>query len=174
LTHYARTMTTGAAMLALVALGTTSAEAATPTTVHPNNCGTQSSYQFSTPKSHHIGLVPPSSAPGGHTLSITLTAGSSITGTISGAAQTEESIIVAKAKETFSVSFALSMSVSVSYSDSWKVPTSWRKGYLHAGADRDTMNWNYGHYGAGCKWVIVRKGVAKLPYEMPAFWHSKG
>ncbi|MEU2778452.1 hypothetical protein ABZ646_37640 [Streptomyces sp. NPDC007162] len=161
-------------MLALLAVGTTSAYAAAPATVHPNNCGTESSYEFSSPKSARIGMVPPSSAPGGHTLSITLTAGTSVTGTITGSLQTEESAIVASAKQTVGVSFALTMTASVSYGDTWKVPASWRKGYLHAGADRDTMNWNYGHYGAGCKWVIVRKGVAKLPYHIPAFWSTKG
>ncbi|MFJ9120836.1 hypothetical protein ACIRJO_35575 [Streptomyces sp. NPDC102394] len=174
LTHYARTTTVGAALLALVAVGTTSAQAATSMPVHPNNCGTETAYQFGTPKSEHIGMVPPSSAPGGHTLGITLTAGSSITGTISGSATAEESVIVAKAKETLGVSVALSLTASVSYSDTWKVPSSWRKGYLHAGADRDTVSWNYGHYGSGCKWVIVRKGVAKLPYHIPAFWSTKG
>lgn len=174
MTHYARTMTIGAAMVSLIALGTNSAQAAVPATVHPMNCGTASSYQFGSPKSSRIGMVPPSSAPGGHTLGISLTAGTSITGTISGSLQTEESAIVASAKQTVTASIALTMTASVTYSDSWKVPSSWRKGYLHAGADRDTVSWNYGHYGAGCKWVIVRKGTAKLPYHIPAFWSSKG
>ncbi|WP_405950740.1 hypothetical protein OG588_35025 [Streptomyces prunicolor] len=167
-------MTVGAAMLALVAVGTTTAQAATSTTNRPNNCGTGSVYDFGTPKSARIGMVPPSSAPGGHTLGITLTAGTSITGTISGTVSGEEGIIVAKAKESVTASIALTMTASVSYSDSWKVPASWRKGYLHAGADRDTVNWSYGHYGANCKWVVTRHGVAKLPYHIPAFWSSKG
>lgn len=172
--QYARTAAVGATLLALVAVGTSSAQAATPSAVHPDNCGTESSYEYSAVKSQHVGMVPPSSAPGGHTLGITLTAGTSITGTISGSVQGEQSIIVAGAKETLGLSFALSMTASVSYSDSWKVPSSWRKGYLHAGADRDTMNWQYGHYGANCKWVVTRHGVAKLPYHLPAFWSTKG
>ncbi|MDF2271757.1 hypothetical protein P2Q00_40980 [Streptomyces coacervatus] len=174
MTQYARTMTVGAAMLALVAVGTTSAQAATSVTTHPTNCGTGSVYEVSNIHSDRIGMIPPSSAPGGHTLGITLTAGTSVTGTITGSVSAEEGVIFAKAKASVSVSIAVSMSASVSYSDTWKVPSSWREGYLHAGADRKVMNWDVGHYGANCKWVISRKGVAKFPYHIPAFWNTRG
>ena len=173
MTQYARTMTVGAALLTLVAAGATSAQATTSPTTH-RDCGTESTYSVTYVKDDRIGMVPPASAPGGHNLSLTLTAGASVTGTITGSAQFEQRIIIARAKETVSVSIAGTLTASIAYSDSWRVPTSWRKGFLHAGADRKVTNWEFGHYGPNCKWITTRKGVAKLPYHIPAFWHSKG
>ncbi|WP_127360588.1 hypothetical protein [Actinacidiphila soli] len=107
-------MAVGTALLALAAVGTTSAQAAAPATVHPNNCGTDSTHEFSAVKSQRVGMVPPSSAPGGHALGITLAAGTSITGTVSGSVTGEAVIIVANAKETVSASLARSITASVS------------------------------------------------------------
>ncbi|WP_405619422.1 hypothetical protein [Streptomyces sp. NBC_00076] len=140
----------------------------------PQGCPPDPTYSYSNVSTHHVGMVPPASAPGGHTLSIAITAGTSVTGTVGGSVSGDVHAIVAGAKAQVNASIALTLSASVTYTDSWKVPSSWRIGYLHAGAQRKEMTWKYGHYKANCAWRTDRSGTAKLPYHIPAFWSTKG
>ncbi len=136
-------------------------------------CAPDAAYSVTNAVYNHKDMVSYSSAPGGHTLSITITAGLSVTATFSGALQTEESIIIASAKETWGLSFALTLSASIAYSDSWTVPSTWAHGQLHAGADRKSFHWSYGHFAPTCSWVVVRSGTSIAPYHVPAFWSVK-
>jgi hypothetical protein len=167
----ARGLATAAAMSLFALLGATPAMAQVAA---PEGCPPDPTYSYSGVSSHNVGMVPPASAPGGHTLSIAITAGTSVTGTVGGSVSGDVNAIVAGAKAQVSASIALTLSASVTYSDSWKVPSSWRLGYLHAGAQRKQMTWKYGHYKANCAWHTDRSGTAKLPYHIPAFWSTKG
>ncbi|WP_405879731.1 hypothetical protein OG762_14480 [Streptomyces sp. NBC_01136] len=167
----ARTLAAAAGMSLFALLGVTPAMAQAAV---PQSCPPDPGYAYSGVSSHNVGMVPPASAPGGHTLSIAITAGTSVTGTVGGSVSGDVHAIVAGAKAQVNASIALTLSASVTYTDSWKVPASWRLGYLHAGAHRDQMTWKYGHYLANCSWHTDRSGTAKLPYHIPSFWSTKG
>jgi hypothetical protein len=167
----ARGLATAAAMSLFALLGATPAMAQVAA---PEGCPPDPTYSYSGVSSHNVGMVPPASAPGGHTLSIAITAGTSVTGTVGGQVEGSVNAIVAGAKAQVNSSIALKLEASVTYKDTWTVPSSWRLGYLHAGAHRDEMTWKYGHYKANCAWHTDRSGTAKLPYHIPAFWSTKG
>lgn len=139
----------------------------------PMGCPYDYDYVYSNVSSHNVDMVPPASAPGGHTLSISLTAGLTVTGTVGGSVSGDVNLIVAGAKADVNASIALSIAASVIYTDTWTVPSTWTKGYLHAGAAKDKMNWAYGTEGGTCKWRVLRSVTADLPYQDPAFWHTQ-
>jgi hypothetical protein len=124
--------------------------------------------------SEHINLVPRSSGSPGTDLSITLTAGATATATFTGALQTEESAIIASAKETISASIALSLTASITYTFHWKVPANYGKtGYLHVGAQRDIFSWKYGYNDPPkCHFLRVKSGRSHAPYNLPYSWHG--
>ncbi|MFC1419609.1 hypothetical protein [Streptacidiphilus cavernicola] len=106
-------------------------------------------------------------------MGITLTAGASVTATISGSAAFKESMIIASAKETIGVSVAAGITASVAYSSTYAVPASWKFGELHAGADEEYVHWQYGEYNGNCTWMTSFSGTGYLPYHVPTFWHTQ-
>jgi hypothetical protein len=137
-------------------------------------CAPDAGYSVSNAVHNYKDLVPYASAPGGHTLSITITAGASVSATFSGSVEGGASAIIASAKAQWGLSFALTLTASVAYSDSWTVPSTWSSGQLHAGADRKSFKWTYGSFNGACQWIVSRSGTSNAPYHLPAFWSVRG
>lgn len=133
-------------------------------------CAPRDVYSVSNAVHNYKDLVPYVSAPGGHTLSITISAGASVSATFSGALEVDESAIIASAKQTFGVAFSMTLSAGISYADQWKVPSTWKSGQLHAGADRKSFKWKYETLEPTCTWYVYRSGTSNSPYHIPAFW----
>jgi hypothetical protein len=139
----------------------------------PNTCQPDYTYVYGSVYSNNVDMVPPASAPSGHTLSIQISAGLSITGTVEGQVSGDLSAIVVGAQASVSASISYTLSASVTYGDSWTVPRSVSVGYLHAGAAHDHMIWRFGHTSGNCQtWIVDRSGTANLPYRIPAFWST--
>jgi hypothetical protein len=119
-------------------------------------------------------MVPSARGQSGQYLTITITAGISLTGTVGGQVSGDVNAIVAGAKAQVNASIALSLTASVAYSTGWTVPTTWAWGDLHAGGSQDSMSWTYGSYNGACQWIVQRSGTANLPYHIPTFWHTQG
>lgn len=156
------------AALATIVVATVGAAA--PAIATTDSCPPDYAYTWSSTSSNKIDLVPYSTAPGGHTLSITLTAGASISIQIGGSLETSQSILIASAKESINASITGTLTASVSYGDSWTVPSNASYGELHAGANRYYSHWSYGHYSPSCTWVVTSTGTANMPWHLPAFW----
>jgi hypothetical protein len=160
------------AMTALAAAPT----AASAASAAPNvACSTNHKYYLTKKTgSDRINMVPRSSGSPGTDLSITLTGGATVTATFTGALQTEESAIVASAKQTISASIALSLTASISYTFHWLVPKNYGKtGYLHVGARRDIFTWRYGYNNPPrCGFHAIRSGTSHAPYSLPYSWHG--
>ena len=157
-----------AAVVAVVSLGL--APAASASTARPNACPADPAFSFSGVRSSHIAAVPYSQGPGGHLLSIQLSAGISATATFTGTVAGGASILVASADTQVSASLAVSVTANVTYGDSWTVPAGVSQGYLDAGASSDYMNWSKGSYNGACAWVVSASGTLNSPYHLPAFW----
>jgi hypothetical protein len=161
--------------IGLVAVFATPANAATGSGVHPLGSCSPSDYYYHTTKtgSDNHDMVPETSGQPDTDLSITLTAGLTVTATFTGALQTEESAIIASAKETISASIALSLTASVAYGYHWLVPSNYGKtGYLHVGAQRDKMSWNWGHDTSTCGFTVLKTGTSTAPWDLPYSWHG--
>jgi hypothetical protein len=157
----------GIATLAVIAA------ALAPTTgvrAAPLGCAPDADYSWSRTSSNKADMVPYATAPGGHTLSITITVGASISASIGGQLETDESVLIASAKESINAQISATLTASVSYSDSWKVPDDASYGELHAGANQYFSHWSYGHYTPACTWVVTSSGNANMPWHIPAFW----
>ncbi|MDI5966184.1 hypothetical protein [Streptantibioticus silvisoli] len=154
--------------------GTSQAFAAqkTPQVVKPNGCVSDAGYDITSHSHHYKDMVPSAEGEGGQSLTITLTAGLSVSASITGSAAFSESAIIASAKETIGLTFTGTLSASVSYGSTWAVPSSDSVGYLHAGADEQYVHWNYGQYNGACTWVVSKSGTGYLPYHLPTFWHT--
>lgn len=107
---------------------------------------------------------------GNVTLSVSEASGTTITGTVTGAATTEVGFIVAKASVTVSSSISLAKTTTSTISGSWKTPAS--GGWLAYGAQGRSMNWKYGSYNGACTYIVARSGTAKLPTLAPYIYHS--
>lgn len=158
----------GMTQLTGVALADSSGRA--PVAAHPDGCPPDPGYAFSAVNHHYKDMVSSVEGTKDETIGITLTRGVTVTGTVTGTVSAEEGVIFAKAKESVSVSLAKAITTQVAYSANWKVNTG--VGYLHAGADEKSMNWQYGSYNGACKWIVHRHGTAVFPYHVPAFWHT--
>ncbi len=154
------------AALALV-LGVT---AAGPAAAAPARCLPEDSYTYRNVKASHVTVVPYVQAGPGHTLSIQLSAGTTITAGLTGTATGGLSAVVAGAQASVSASLSVSMTATVTYGDTWTVPASAHQGYLDVGASSDSMTWKHGHYAASCSWVIDSTGTLNSPWHLPAFW----
>lgn len=140
----------------------------------PLMCPGNNMYQYSNTGTTNMDMVPYASAPGGHTLSITITAGASITGTIGGQVEGDANAIFVGAKASVNASISVSLSASVSYGDSWTVPSSWSSGELHAGATAQNFKWAYVHENGNCSTTVLRSGSGREPYHLPSFWDTRG
>lgn len=164
-------------MLCAVAVAVVGANvaAAAPAVAEPGRplaCAPDPSYHFSNVSSSSIEMVPRNYGQHGTTVGITITVGTSVTGTIGGSYTTGVSVLVADAKVSVNASIAWTLSASVSYSGSFTVPASQSTGWIAAGAQSNSMNWQYGSYNGACTWIVSRTGTAKLPYHVPYFFHS--
>jgi hypothetical protein len=147
--------------------------AAGPASAAPAGCAYESGYGFSSPAHNFQDLVSSAEGGGGTQLNITLTSGRTTTSTVTGSLQTTEGFFIASATETYSLAFAKAITTQVAYGFTWTVPRTWSVGYLHAGSDRQSMKWTYGHLASSCVWVVTSSGTANLPYHVPASWHNK-
>jgi hypothetical protein len=149
---------------------------AVPTVASAAACSTNNKYYLTSKTgSDNVNWIPPSSGSPGSKLQITMTVGATITATFTGALTTEESAIVASAKQTIQASIALALTASASYTYGWDVPTNYGKtGYLHVGAQRDIFNWKYGYYNppACTSFTVIRHGTSHAPWNMPYTWHG--
>lgn len=146
--------------------------AAGSATVHPDGCPPDPGYSFSAVTHTYHDMVSSVEGTSDETIGIALTSGKTVTGTITGTVTTEESAIFASAKESVSASLAKAITTSVTYSATWKIPSTTKVGYLHAGADEKKMHWEYGSTGGNCVYHISRQGTATFPYHVPTFWHT--
>jgi hypothetical protein len=108
----------------------------------------------------------------GITITVTLSAGQSVTGTITGTVGVSVNYLIASAKADVSGSIAQSMTATYTTSGSYTIPASQSTGWVSVGAQARSMNWQYGAYTGACKWVVQHTGTAKLPTLMPYFFHS--
>jgi hypothetical protein len=158
------------AIVALAALVAAAIGPASPAKATADGCAPDYNYSWSNTSSNKFDMVPYATAPGGHTLSITLTAGASVSITIGGSLETSQSVLIASAKESINASITGTLTASVSYSDSWTVPSGASYGELHAGAKRYFSHWSYGHDTPACTWLVTSTGNANMPWQLPAFW----
>jgi len=143
---------------------------ASPASASALGCPPDYDYSWSSTSSNKVDMVPYATAPGGHTLSITLTAGASVSISIGGSLETTQSVLVLSAQESINANITGTLTASVSYSDSWTVPSGASYGELHVGANRYNSHWSYGHYTPACNWLITSSGTANMPWHLPAFW----
>ena len=120
--------------------------------------------------SSHLAGVPYSQGPAGHTLSIQLAAGVTVTATAQITGGFSLSAVVAGAQAQVSSALAIALSASVTYADAWTVPSGAHQGYLDAGAASDAMLWSHGQYNGACVWTVNGSGTLNSPYHLPAFW----
>jgi hypothetical protein len=156
--------------LVLAAIGAMSFVAPVPANASTQSCPPDYDYTWSQTSSNHIDMVSYATAPGGHTLSISIARGDSIGTTVGGSLQTGTDVLIASAKVEVSASISQSITATVTYTDSWTVPSGASYGELHAGASRYYSHWTYGHYTPTCSWVVNATGTANMPYHVPTFW----
>ncbi len=107
----------------------------------------------------------------GISVSIAITHGKSVNGTIGSALSGEASAIVASAKAEVNASIALTKTASVTYTGSVTIPKTWKNGgYLHVGGYTKKMTWYYANSTPTCGEHINRSGPANLPTSIPAYW----
>lgn len=146
----------------------------TPSPVVPLGCAPDYGYETTGTGTYKYDMVPPAYRDPGQTLSISITAGLSVTGSIGGSVEGDESVIFATAKETVNASIAVSLTASVTYSASKTVPSGVHWGEEHAGATQQRFSWDYGHLTSACHWVKDRTGTGHEPYHIPSFWMTTG
>lgn len=132
-------------------------------------CPPDPDFSYTNVRFGHIEGPPHSQGPAGHHLTISITAGMTLTATATVTGSWSVSAIVAGAKVDVSASLALALTASVTYGDTWVVPAGVTQGYLAAGAASKVMDWTHGQY-AGCRWVVDGHGTLDAPYHLPAFW----
>jgi hypothetical protein len=142
-----------------------------PHVVRPRGCSTPYAYQYT--KVTNVNQADPadtSSGENGITLTVTITNGQTVTGTVGGSAGFDLDAIVAGANASVNGSISYSKTSSVTKSYQWKV-TGGAEGTLYVGAQDKKMDWQYGYVNSGCKYVEAQHGTAKLPYKLPYSWH---
>ena len=134
-------------------------------------CPPDYGYSFSGARSRTVDMVLPSSGGPGIPLTIALTAGLSVSGTVGGQVSGDVNLIVAGAQAQVNASLTTSLTAQVTYTGGpWTVPRNVHIGYLHAGADKESMVWKYGHYAPTCAYVLNRTGSLDEPWHLPHFW----
>lgn len=170
----ARRVTAVSAALSCAALTAVGVAApASAAEARPAGCPPDPGYSFTSPAHNFTDMVSSAEGGSGVHLSITLTSGRTVSTTLTGTLETSESLFIESASLSLSLAVESSITTSVSYGGDWTVPSTWSVGYLHAGADRESVNWTYGSYNGACTWIVARSGTANMPYHVPAFWHNK-
>lgn len=103
-------------------------------------------------------------------LTLSITMGTAITGTVGGQVSGDVSLIVAGAKASVDSSIAMTKTIGATASTTWIVTTD--TGWLAVGAIAQSGNWQYGYFSCTGRWVIQRSGSYVLPTLAPAFYHS--
>ena len=103
-------------------------------------------------------------------LTLSISMGTGITGTVGGQLSGDLNLIVAGAKASVDSSISLTKTVAATASTTWIVPTA--TGWLAVGAIAQSGNWQYGYFDCGGRWVVQRSGSYVLPTLAPAFYHS--
>ncbi|MEV6056387.1 hypothetical protein [Streptomyces sp. NPDC052107] len=137
---------------------------------HADGCPPDPGYKFSAVQHKYKDMVSSVEGHKDETIGITITKGITVTKTITGTVAAEEGVIFANAKESVSGSLGNAITTQVAYSATWKVDRP--IGYLHAGADEQSMHWEHGSYNGASKWIVGREGTAVFPYHVPTFWHT--
>jgi hypothetical protein len=144
--------------------------ATNPAAAAPARCLAADSYSYSNVRASHVTVIPYVQGDPGHTLSIQISAGTTIQASLTGTATGGISAVVAGAQTSVSASLSVAMTASVTYGDSWTVPTNVHHGYLDVGASSDAMTWKHGYYTPTCTWVIDHTGTLNSPWHLPSFW----
>jgi hypothetical protein len=167
-----RLLVTGvASIMALLTLSLPALAGTSSTSLaHPEGCAPDRGYNYVAVTNHYVDIVPPATESPGTPLTISLTAGLGVTGTVGGQVSGDVNAIVAGAQASVSASISPTWTASVTYgAGPWTVPTGVHSGALHAGVQRKEMTWQSGSYNLGCRWIVSRSGAAKLPWQAPAF-----
>jgi len=134
-------------------------------------CPPDYGYSYSGAKSRTVDMVLPASGGPRIPLTIALTAGLTVSGTVGGQVSGDVSLILAGAQAQVNAALTTSLTAQVTYTGGpWTVPSNVHIGYLHAGADKESMVWKYGHYAATCAYVLNRTGSLDEPWHLPHFW----
>jgi len=106
------------------------------------------------------------------TLSISVSKGTTFTGTVGGQVSGDLGSIVSAVQASVSTSISYSKTTTTTLSGSWKVPSNVSVGWIALGSFGNTGHWTYGHYNGSCVWVVSRSGTFTLPRLAPAISHS--
>jgi hypothetical protein len=159
----------GATALLLGAL----APVASAATAQPNSCPPDNQYSVS----NALGTFVPDNdkkvyGATGVTLSLSVAAGTSWTGSVGGSVSGDISLIVAAAQMSVNGSISYSKSTTVNLGGSWTVPANQQSGWLALGSQGYSMHWQLAGYTATCAYRIIRQGGATLPALTPFINHS--
>lgn len=175
-----RAVVTSAASVLALAVGVPAADATPSAAQHsgrgrggvsPRGCLTDNYYKYSSVATSAIrhAIVYGQS---GVTLTITETAGTSITGTVGGSGTFTVGAIVAEAQAQVNASIAYTKTSSVTRGGSWTVPSTQSQGWLADGAQSRKMNWIHYQDHATCTTSTIGSGTANLPTLAPYIYHS--
>jgi hypothetical protein len=108
----------------------------------------------------------------GVTLSISVDAGHSWSGTVGGSVSSDIDFIVASAQASISTSITYTKTTTTHIGGSWTVPSNQSTGWLALGSRGYSMHWQYAGYTASCGYRVIRSGGATRPALAPYVDHS--
>jgi hypothetical protein len=130
-------------------------------------------YETSSPSSRFVGDAAKTVyGASGVTLSLSVSSGTSWSGTLTGTISGDESGIMLSAQQSISASVTYSKTTTVSLGGSWTVPSNQSSGWLALGSMGYHFNWAYVHENGNCTVSTIRSGVATLPAQSPFIDHS--
>jgi hypothetical protein len=112
--------------------------------------------------------------PHGVRLRLGVSSGTKVSGQVTASGSYNLNDLISKADAKISAKIAFSRTSSVSQSAEWKVPKSDPVGWLGWGSWGYKFNWQRGHYIGSCRFVVDRRGTAKLPAKATGFDKGKG
>ncbi len=139
----------------------------------PHVCPAGEWYSVSGSKPYFI-LHKKTTGAAGITLKLGVSSGTKVTGQVTASGSYSLNDLISKADAKIDAKIAFSRTSSVSQSASWKVPSSYPVGWLGWGSWGYKFNWQRGHYIGSCRFVVDRRGTAKLPAKATGFDKGKG
>jgi hypothetical protein len=112
--------------------------------------------------------------PHGVRLRLGVSSGTKVSGQVTASGSYSLNDLISKADAKISAKIAFSRTSSVNQSASWKVPSSYPVSWLGWGSWGYKFNWQRGHYIGSCRFVVDRRGTAKLPAKATGFDKGKG
>lgn len=166
------------ALVGAAALGTalSAAGAAAPALAGahaPHVCPAGEWYSVSGSKPYFV-LHKKTTGAGGIELKLGVSSGTKVSGEVTTSGSYSLNDLISKADAKISSKIAYSRTSSVSQSASWKVPSSYSVGWLGWGSWGYKFSWQRGHYVGSCRFVVDRRGTAKLPAKTTGFDKGKG